>query len=269
MNEDLPNPNQPLDDRWQAPPLPEQVLKTDEAPKMSEVGTLGNIFFEPGATFEDLRRKPRFLLAGILVVIAGSMIIIGVYEKIGFERITRERMENSSFTRDMPAAEKQKSIEMQSQGFVKYITYGSMFVVSLISVLIGGLIYWLGANAMGGTMTFLRGVSVWVYSSLPPTLISLLANGLVLFLKSADEMDVRETQTGVVHANPSFFIDSKTSPVLGALLGSFDFFLIWGWILAAIGLRITGKISSGAAWAIVLIVGLLNIATRVIAALFQ
>jgi len=269
MTEDLPNPNQPRESEWQAPPLPEEMKKTDEPPQMSEVGTLGSIFFEPGATFEDLRRKPRFLLAGLLVVITGSLIIIGVFEKLGFERITRERMETSAMTRDMSAAEKQKSIDLKTQPFVKYLTYGSMFVASLISVLIGGLIYWLGANAMGGTMTFLRGVSVWVYSSLPPTLVLTLANVLVLFLKSADDIDVGATQTGLIHANPSFFIDSKTSPVLGAVLGTFDLFLIWGWILAAIGLRIVGKISSGAAWAIVLMVALLNVAARVIGALFQ
>ena len=34
---------------------------------MSEVATLGNIFFEPGNTFEDLSRKPRFIIATVLI----------------------------------------------------------------------------------------------------------------------------------------------------------------------------------------------------------
>jgi hypothetical protein len=122
---------------------------------------------------------------------------------------------------------------------------------------------------MGGSMTFLRGLSVWVYSSFPPTVVSFLANFLVLFLKSADEIDIATSQSGLIQASPAFFINMKTSPVLGAILGTFDVFLIWGWILAAIGLRIVGKISTGAAWAIVLIVALLNVAFRVIGALFS
>jgi hypothetical protein len=73
----------------------------------------------------------------------------------------------------------------------------------------------------------------------------------------------------LIQASPAFFIDAKTSPVLNAVLGTFDVFFIWGWILAAIGLRIVGKISTGAAWAIVLIVALLNVTFRVVTALFS
>ncbi len=58
MNEDLPNQNQPVEQEWQAPLPPAPNVPVEEAAQMSEVGTLGSIFFEPGATFEDLRRKP-------------------------------------------------------------------------------------------------------------------------------------------------------------------------------------------------------------------
>lgn len=254
---------------WQTPPLPEEIRKIDEAPKMSEAATLSNIFFSPGETFEDLRRKPRFLLASLILILVTSIFLIAFFEKIGIERMTRERIESSAMSQQMPAADREKAIQMQSQPFVKYLTYGSVVLASLISILIGGLIYWLGASAMGGTMTFLRGVSVWVYASLPPTLVHMLANTLVLFLKFADDIDIKASQSGLVHANPSFLIDTKAMPVLGAILGTFDLFFIWGWILAAIGLRIVGKISSGAAWAIVLLVALLNVAYRVIGALFS
>jgi len=269
MNPENSNLDQPNQTEWQAPPLPEAITKTDEVPQMSEAATLGNIFFAPGETFTDLRRKPRFILASLLVILASSIFLIGIFEKIGFERITRERIESSPMTQQMPAADKQKAIENQTKPFVKYITYGSFPLVGLISILLGGLIYWLGANAMGGTMTFLRGVSVWAYSSLPPTLVHMLANVLVLFLKSADDIDVGATRSGLVQASPAFFIDGKTMPVLSAVLGTFDLFFIWGWILAAIGLSIVGKISKGAAWTIVLLVALLNVAIRVIGALFS
>lgn len=268
MNEDVRNQNQPIENDWQAPPLPEEIKKTDEPPQMSEVGTLGNIFFDPGATFEDLRRKPRFLLASLIMIVLISAFSILLIQKIGFEEMTRARLEQSSMYQSASTEAKQEMVRQQTSEVVQYITYGATPIVMTIYFLIGGLIYWLGANAMGGSMTFLRGLSVWVYSSFPPTVVSMLANILILFLKSVDDIDIASSQSGLIHANPSFFIDAKSSPVLAAVLGTFDIFFIWGWILAAIGLRIVGKISSGAAWAIVLLIALLNVAFRVIGAFF-
>ena len=53
---------------WQAPPPPEKITEPEPA-QMSEAATLGNIFFEPGSTFEDLRRKPRFIMALLIMII--------------------------------------------------------------------------------------------------------------------------------------------------------------------------------------------------------
>ena len=50
---------------WQEPPPPEDIKQIENPPQMSEVETLGKYFIEPGRTFEDMRRKPRFLIAGI------------------------------------------------------------------------------------------------------------------------------------------------------------------------------------------------------------
>jgi hypothetical protein len=269
MSEVLPNQNQPRETEWQAPPLTEQIKKDDEPPQMSEVGTLGSIFFEPGATFEDLRRKPRFLMAGLIIVILFTVFNILFIQKVGFEEIIRARLESNETFRQMPADQKRAMIDQQTSPIIKGISYGASPIVIIIIFLLGGLIYWLGANAMGGSATFLRALSVWIYSSFPPTVISMLANILVLFLKSTDDIDIAKSQSGLVQASPAFFIDAKSSPVLNAVLGTFDVFFIWGWILAAIGLRIVGKISSGAAWAIVLMVALLNVAVRVVGALFS
>ena len=270
MNEDLPNPNQPPENDWQAPPIPEQILKNDEPAQMSEVGTLGSIFFEPGATFEDLRRKPRFLLAGLIMIVLIGVFNVLLVQKVGFERMARERLESSSFYQNQSPEQKAATLRMQTSPVFEYINYTLVPIAVLISFLIGGLIYWLGANAMGGTATFARGLSVWIYSSFPPIVVSMLASMLVLFLKSVDDIDIiAASQGSLIQASPAFFIGAKNSPVLSAVLGTFDVFFIWGWILAAIGLRVVGKISSGAAWAIVLLVALLNVAYRVIAAYFS
>lgn len=264
-NQDLIEQNEP---EWEAPPLPEEIEDVKEPAQMSEVATLGNIFFEPGNTFEDLRRKPRFIMAALISIVVISLFQIAFVQKVGFERIMRERLESSASVQQMPEDQKQKMIEQQSGPIVKAITYAVTPIAIIVVFLLGGLIYWLGANAMGGSARFLQGLSVFVYSGFPPTLIAMLANFLILFLKSADEIEIASSQSGLIQANPSFFI-GKGSPVLSALLATFDLFSIWGWILAAIGLKIVGKISTGAAWAIVIVVALIGVAFRVVGALFS
>ncbi len=254
---------------WQAPPPPEEIVDRSEVPQMSEVATLGNIFFEPGRTFESFRSKPRFVLASLISIILLTLFMGAFNAKIGYERIARERLESSSWYQNQSPDMQKQMLDQQMNPITQYVTLVVTPVIFLLSFFIGGLIYWGGVNAMGGSMTYLRGVAVWVYSGFPPIVLSMLANFLVLLVKSPNEIDPVTSQQGLIHANPSFFIDTKSMPVLGAILGTFDLFYIWGWILAAIGLRIVGKISTGAAWAIVLIVALLNVASRVVGALFQ
>lgn len=277
MNEDLPNrrddfapENQPSEQQWQAPPPPFDNTPVAELPQMSEVGTLGSIFFEPGATFEDLRRKPRFIVATLISVALFAAFIIAFNERIGFERIATERLEASSWYQNQSPEAQAQTLKGQTSPIVKIITYSVAPIVFIVTFFVGGLLYWGGTNAMGGTISYLRSVSVWAYSGFPPTVVSMLANTLILFLKSPDDIDPVASQQGLLQASPAFLINAKTSPVLAAVLGTFDLFYIWGWILAVIGLRIVGKISTGAAFGIVLMIALIfNVGSRVIGALFS
>lgn len=254
---------------WQAPPPPIDTVLPQEPPQMSEASTLGNIFISPGETFEDLRRKPRFILAILTMIIVVTAYQFLFVQKMGEDRMKSfmvEQMEKNPQMQSMPPEQKERAIEMNQKiaGFQRYL----IPVFFLIAFAIGGLIYWLAGKVMGGSGNYWHGLSTWVYSSLPPLLIAMLANILILFLKSADEIDIASSQRDLIHANPSFFIDGKTSPVLATLLGTIDFFQIWGWILAAIGLQKVMKLSQSSAWAIVLILALVSLAIRIVTALF-
>lgn len=258
---------EPNSSEWQAPLPPEKIEAAEEA-QMSEAATLGSIFFEPGKTFQDLRRKPRFILASLIILVVLTAFNFLFIQKIGFEKIVRDRIESNSRVQQMPTDQKEQIIQQQSGPIWKTVGYAAPPILILIVIFVGGLIYWLGGNAMGGDARYLHGVSVWVYSWFPPFVISMILNTVVLFLKSADDIDVVASSSGLIQANPSMLIDGKAQPVLYALLSSIDLFSIWGWILAAIGLRIVAKISSGAAWAIVLILALVGVAFKVVGALF-
>lgn len=257
---------EPNSAEWQAPPPPEKI-DPPEAAQMSEAATLGNIFFEPGRTFEDLKRKPRFILAAVIIALLVTAFGFGLHFKVGddgMRRFINEQIDKNPRTQSLTGEQKANAVSMQMT-IAKVVRYALPIFV-IITLLIGGLLYWLAAKAFGGTGSFLHGLSVWVYSSLPPTVVSMIANYIILAFKSVDDIDLGASQRGVVHANPGFLVDS---PVLATLIGTIDVFFIWGWILAAIGLRITNKLSSGSAWAIVVIFALLNVTFRVIGAYFS
>ena len=252
---------------WQEPPIPERIHKEELPAEMSEPATLVNIYIEPGRTFEDLRRKPRFLMAWLLIIIAVTAFNGLFIQKIGFEKLVRDRIEASPQVSGMSEEQKQKIVEQQAGTVGKTLAYAAPPIAMVIIFLLGGLLYWLGANAMGGTAKFSQGLSVWVYSSFAPTVLFMIANIIVLMLKAAEDIDVKRAQSGVVQANPNLFIDTTSMPVLGALFSAIDLFAIWGWVLAAIGLQKVAKISSGAAWAVVLLLALVGITIRVVSAL--
>ncbi len=255
---------------WQAPPPPEKI-ETPEPPQLSEVGTLASIFFEPGKTFEDLRRKPRFILALLIMIILTTAFSFTFYYKIGednFKKFVTSQIDKSPQTQSMPADQKNSAVELNMTigKVVRYV----MPLIILVVFAIGGLIYWLGGKVFGGSGGYFHGVSTWVYASFPPLVLGSVANFIILFLKSVDDIDIGTgSQRGLVNANPSFLIDGKASPVLATLVGTLDLFMIWGWILAAIGLRIMFKISSGSAWGIVIILALIQIAFRVLGAVMS
>lgn len=248
----------------------EQPPTISDPPQMSELATIGNIFFEPGSVFEDLKRKPRFWIAGIIIALLVSAYAFGLTAKIGEAGIRRavlEQLDKSPQASSMTPEQKNSAVDINLT--IQKYTRFAVPVFVFASFFIGGLFYFLGAKAFGGSGGFFHGVSVWVYSSFPPTVIAMVANFIVLMFKSADEIDLTASQRGVIQANPGFLMDGKAMPVLTTIVSTLDLFMIWGWILAAIGLRITNRLSSGSAWAVVLIIALVGVLMRVVGAYFS
>ncbi len=240
------------------------------SPEMSEIGTVTNIFFEPGRTFEDLRRKPRWIVGTIIIALFVTAYAFGVSYKVGekgMRTFIAEQLDKNPATQGLSGEDKTKAIDTQLtiQTYIRYAV--PVFVV--IGLFIGGLLYFLGTKAFGGNGGFMHSLSVWVYSSIPVTVVSLIGSFIVLAIKSADEIDLAASQRGLVHANPSMLVDGKAHPIVATLLGTVDLFMIWGWILAAIGLRITSRLSSSSSWGVVIIIAIIGLLFRLVGAIFS
>lgn len=247
------------------PPPPPPLPAAPEGPVMSTAQTLTSILFEPGETFKALRVRPRFLIAGIITLLAFTAYYATFVLRVGSDNIARAQIQ--SRTPDASPEQIDQALAVQNSTIVKVITYLSFPIVFGIIFAAGAGLYLLGTTLMGKSLSFKQALSVWVYSSYPPTVVFALVNILVLFLKSPDDIDPMALNSGVARANPSILVDPKTQPVLATLLGSFDLIAFYGLFLGALGLRTMAKLSSGSAWAIVLGIWFVGMLLRVIMAL--
>ncbi len=230
-------------------------------PDMSTVQTLTSIYFEPGDTFEALRVRPRFLIAGIITVLAFMAYYATFVSRVGAENIARSQAEAGG---NASPEQVEQAVAMQTSPIVKAVTYASFPVVFAVLFAAGTGLYLLGVTLMGKSITFKQALSVWVYSSYPPTVVYALMNIILLFVKSADDIDPSAINSGLARANPSLLVDTSTQPVLATILGSFDLLAFYGLFLAAIGLRKMTKLSSGSAWAVVLAIWVVGSILRII-----
>jgi hypothetical protein len=230
---------------------------------MSTAETLTGIFFEPGRVFESMRQRPRFLVAAIISTIAIFAFTTIFFQKVGFERIVTEGIEASPRADQMTPEQKEQAIRIQTGPVVKAIYYASPLIAVAVIISAGAALYLLGSMLMGKKLSYKQALAVWTYSSMPPIVISMLLNIVLLFVKSPDDYDiVRASRRGLVQANLGLLVDLKASPVLGTLLSSIDLFAFYGLFLAALGLRKVGKMSSGSAWAIVLTLWIIGVIAR-------
>lgn len=226
---------------FQIPPPPPQA-PGPTGPTLSVGETITGIFFEPGRVFEALRERPRFLVAGIMLVVLTAVITLTLFQRVDMGQYLRDKMDRSS--RSAQQTEQQKEIGVK----VGKIIWQALPLLVPISIAIGAALYLLGALAFGGSISYKRALAVWVYSSLPPTVLGTLIAVVVILLKAPETIDPEH----LLMTNPGAFMGPDSSKVLTALLTQFDLLRFYGFFLAALGLRKVAKLSSGSAWSIVL-----------------
>jgi hypothetical protein len=252
------------------PPPPQPAPRRDDAPQMSTPETLANIFFEPGRTFEALRARPRFLAAGVVMAVIFVGFTALLFTKVDYEQMVRQAIENSPQAEQMTPEQREQAIEMQTKPVFKYLFgYAAPFFGFAFVIAVGGLVYMLASLAAGKKLGYKQALAVWTYSSLPPFVLSMLANTVLLFVRPPDPADAAAARGGLVRANLGALFSRTEQPVLATLGSAVDLFAIYGLVLAAVGMRRVGRMSSGTAWTLVLIIYLVGLLFKVgVAAIF-
>src|SRR5678816_4122347 len=130
--------------------------------EMSTAETLTGIFFEPSRTFEALRARPRFLVAGLILLAVACLVTVLLYTRVDMGQYVRDRIEKSPQAAQLSEAQKDMQVRMgKNLGMVA-------IPVSVPIIFAGGAaLYLLGVLAFGGSISYKKALAVWAYSSIP------------------------------------------------------------------------------------------------------
>ncbi|HWW76193.1 MAG TPA: YIP1 family protein [Pyrinomonadaceae bacterium] len=232
-----------------------------DAPVMSTPAMLTGIFLEPGRTFEALRERPRFLVAAVILVVLSVAVALVIFNKIDYAAFMRDQITKGPNGDKMTPEQVDRAVGFYTGPIGKVLIYVFPVVGTAVVIAAGAGLYLLGSMLMGGRLRFKQALSVWTYSSFAPSVLATVVTVIVVLITPADEIDPAQ-QGGLVRANLSI-IPHGDSKALGALLGSFDLFALYGLYLAALGMRKMGKLSSGSAWTIALGLWLVGVLLKV------
>ena len=243
-------------------PPPANSAPNSEA-AMSTPETLANIFFEPGRTFAALRERPRFLVAGLIILVLSTLLTVLVMRKVDFTQFMREQIERSPNAGQMSPEQREQAVRFWTGPIGSAIIYASPVIGTPIYIAGGAALYLLGVMLMGGAIRYKQALAVWVYSWLPPAVLGTLIGIVVLFLKSPEDIDLNQAGGGLVTSNLGFLLSSSANPVLKALFGSIDLLAFYGLYLAAVGLQKVARLKAGAAWMVVAGLYILRVVLRI------
>lgn len=227
------------------PPDPQQP-----AP-LSEGQRLINTFIAPSKTFTDLRRSAAWWAPFIIIVIVGYIFTYAVDQKVTFQTVVDNAIKMQPKTQErldsLSPAQRQDALQ-KAVTRTKFIVYSVPVIALIIYLIFAGVVFAavkFGANA---EVRFAAVFALIVYTRLPELLRALLSSVSLFAGASTDSFDINNP----LATNGAYFIDPSSSPILRALVGSFDIITIWTLILVAIGIPcIAPKVKGGTAFGIV------------------
>ena len=225
-------------------------LSSQEPAPLSEAQRLVDVFIAPSKTFTDLRRSAMWWAPFVIIAIVGFFFVYTIDQKIGFQKVVdnqlqmqpkaAERIEN------LPADQRAQAIQRQVS-VTEFISYAVPLIALIIYSIFASVIFAAVKFAANAEVQFKTVFALIVYTRLPELVRSILSSISILAGVSTDSFDIQNP----LATNGAYFMDPTGSPILHALLGSFDIITIWTLVLVAIGIPCIAKVKRGTAFGIV------------------
>jgi len=203
-----------------------------EAPAatMSPFGRVIGVFFSPKATFEDIVRRPSWLLPIGISIILGLLVSIAINQRVNWRDFMNQQIDKSPQAAQLSAEQRQQRVEAGAK-FAPISTYIFGTLGPVIATLFVGLIMWGAYSLLGGISTNFSTAFGITAHALLTSLVSSPLFILILYLKPYGTADLDNP----VAANVAALLPEDAAKWLLALCKSLDVFLFWTLILLAIG----------------------------------
>ena len=203
-------------------------------PAISPFGRIIGVFFSPKATFEDIVRKPSWVLPMVLLTLFSIGVSFAINQRINWREFMVQQIEKNPRSANLSAEQKEQQIEGGAK-FSPIVTWAIGVCGPILFTLVVALAMWGAYNLLGGANTNF-GTSFAITSHAALTgLVSSLLFILVLYLKPPGTVDMENP----VATNLAVLLPDDSAKWLVALLKSIDLFTFWTLILLAIGFAAT------------------------------
>jgi Yip1-like protein len=201
---------------------------------LGPMGRIMGVFFSPKATFEDIVRKPSWVVPVVLLTVLSLCVSFAINQRINWREFMSQQIEKSPGAANMSAEQKEQRIEGGAK-FSPPFTYAIGFLGPILATMVVALVMWGGYNLLGGANTNF-GTSLGVTSHAFLTgLVSSPLFILILYLRPYGTVDLDNP----VAANLAAILPEDSAKWLVALGKSIDLFSFWTLILLAIGFAAT------------------------------
>jgi hypothetical protein len=227
---------------------------------ISPLGRILGVFFSPGETFQDIVRKPTWVLPVVLLTLLSVAVSFSINQRINWREFMSQQIEKSPGAANMSAEQKEQRIEGGAK-FSPPFTYAIGLLGPIIATLLVALVMWGSYNLLGSANTNF-GASFGITSHAFLTgLVSSPLFILVLYLKPYGTVDLDNP----VAANLGAVLPDDSAKWLVALGKSIDIFSIWTLVLLAIGFAATNpkKLKGGKTFSVAFSVWAVFVVLRV------
>lgn len=211
-------------------PMPASAPVVEPEAKISPFGRIIGVLFSPKSTFEDIARKPSWILPVVISTILGIVATVSLNQRMNWRQYLSEQFEKNPQTAQLSPEQKEKQLDITVK-VTTYIVYAAGILGSILFAVIVGGVLMLAYNLLGGARaTFSQSLAIASHT-LMVGLVSTPIFLLVVFLRDKGSIDPNNP----VATNLGAFLPEESAKWLMTLCKSIDIFTIWTLVLIAIG----------------------------------
>jgi len=222
-----------------------QSNNPSEVKEMNMLSRIIGVFTSPGATFQSIARKPKWIVPGIIIILIGLGTTFLLRDVILQEQ--RVKTEEQLIKRGVDSSQMESILE-KNQQITKIAMYPAVLITMAVMFVIVAAIWLFVANVvLGGQATFNQMLGVSVYRGFIPAVGGLIKAPLM----------ISQNTVNIHFSLATFMPEEAVDTFLYKFLAQIELFNVWSIIVLCIGIAVVSKLNVKKVWPWVAIIYLL------------